>query len=238
MGNQSHSHHNGIELKMKMIKFGMLVLVGLTSFNVKAHNNCSNDVNSGKRICVGDIVGYAYNEAVGVVEVVYDNGTANVDWNIAGSGYGLKLPFASLVLKNSPPTVPTNGQVLDMEGKNLGPGSTVAYCCNEAIGTVERVYGRSQTVDVNWNIQGSGYGKNLPATQVRKIKGGNQAHQSGQITDARGNILFRGATVNYNYNEAIGTVDAVYSDGTVDVNWNIRGSGYGSRLPSKDVTRN
>jgi hypothetical protein len=48
---------------------------------------------SNGRACVGDIVGYLYNEAIGTV--VDANGYANevsVSWNIVGSGFGYRLP--------------------------------------------------------------------------------------------------------------------------------------------------
>ena len=230
-------------LHLNFCTFSAVVLLSLTSLAHGHHHQgeqsrCTESQGTGQMFCIGDEVGYAYNFAVGTIVEIYE-GRADVAWNIQGSGFGSQLSVDVLIQRSnhSGGAQPANGQILDMNGANLGPGSIVKYRYNEAVGTVEHVYGRTQTVDVNWNIQGSGYGQSLPATDVIKVNGQSQGGNQRSVVDGSGRRLYVGAVVGYNYNEAIGTVDRIYSDSqTVDVNWNIQGSGYGKFLPARDVT--
>jgi hypothetical protein len=118
----------------------------------------------GNRVSTGDIVSYLYNEAVGTVVAVYPNSNRlDVDWNIVGSGYGRQLSANDVTLRSSDNDY---GVIFDAYGNQVRVGDVVKYRYNEAVGTVVGVYPASNRVDVDWNIVGSGYGRQLPGEDV------------------------------------------------------------------------
>jgi hypothetical protein len=119
----------------------------------------------GNRVSTGDIVSYRYNEAVGTVVAVYPNSNRlDVDWNIVGSGYGRLLSANDVSLRSGDGN--NQGVIFDAYGNRVSVGDVVSYRYNEAVGTVVGVYPSSNRVDVDWNIVGSGYGRQLPGEDV------------------------------------------------------------------------
>lgn len=154
---------------MKFLGFVLSLGLVLASFNAEAGPRCTQRPYTNDQFCVGDIVGYRYNSAIGTVVDVFRGGYADVDWNISGSGYARYISVNDIYMRR-----PGGGggggdydrPVYDARGSRLYVGAVVHYNYNEAIGTVDRVNGYSQTIDVRWNIRGSGYGRNLPARDV------------------------------------------------------------------------
>ena len=117
--------------------------------NETAARDCVNGRNG--PICPGMAVRYALNHAQGtVVSVDLRRNTADVSWNVRGSGFG----------RNLSPDILIPFGVQPQPGA-IHVGSAVRYLPNGAIGTVTRVDYEDGVADVDWNIRGSGSGENI-----------------------------------------------------------------------------
>lgn len=151
---------------MKIAYFVFSLVLSLASIEASAGPRCTQRPATNVQFCVGDTVYHRYNYSmVGVVVDVFRGGYADVDWSMSGNGFSRSISVYDLSLRSS-----GGGgyerPVYDSRGNPLYVGAIVSYNYNEAIGTVDRVNGYSQTVDVNWNIRGSGYGRGIPSRDV------------------------------------------------------------------------
>lgn len=154
---------------MKMIYVVLALVLTLASFEASAGPRCTQRPNTNVQFCVGDTVYHRYNYSmVGVVVDVFRGGYADVDWSMSGNGFSRSISVYDLSLRSSGGGGggDYDRPVYDSRGYRLYVGAIVSYNYNEAIGTVDRVNGYSQTVDVNWNIRGSGYGRGIPSRDV------------------------------------------------------------------------
>lgn len=141
---------------LKLILPALFFLLGMSPLN----SNAFVSDRQGHKLQVGDVVTFPWRTGlVGEILTVSESSRfVSIAWN-GPTDISSEVPGRTVEL--------SNGYVLkDSLGSVFHLGCKVKYLANGSIGNVDRIDLEKNTIDVDWNIQGTGYGINIPINSV------------------------------------------------------------------------